>query len=129
MKIQVNSDKTINVDASLTRFVKEKSTSALDGFTNELTRRGNSSSATSITRRLAQRISGCSIEVRVPAGDQPLVASSDSKTTDTAVDAALGKMKRLLTTFFGKKGRPAAQISALGPKATKTAVVVRRRQQ
>jgi len=32
MKIQVNSDKAINVDASLMRIVKEKSTSALERF-------------------------------------------------------------------------------------------------
>jgi len=38
MKIQVNSDKAINVDASLMRIVKEKSTSALERFAKGLTR-------------------------------------------------------------------------------------------
>ena len=43
MKIQVNSNKAINVDASLMRFVKEKSTSALERFSKRAHSRGNSS--------------------------------------------------------------------------------------
>ena len=50
----------------------------------------------------------CLIEVR-PAGDRPLAASAIATTTESAVDEALKKMKRLLTTFFGKKGRPATR--------------------
>ena len=53
----------------------------------------------------------CLIEAR-PAGDRPLAASALAKTTEEAVDAALRKMKRSLTTFFGKKGRPAAKVAA-----------------
>ena len=39
----------------------------------------------------------------------------------SAVDGALGKMQRLLTTFFGRKGRPAAAITAPVSPARKTA--------
>jgi ribosome-associated translation inhibitor RaiA len=124
MKIQVSSDKTINVDASLTRLVKEKSTSALDRFAKELTRVEIHLSDID-NKKTGPADKRCLIEVR-PAGDQPLVASAIAKTTDTAVDAALGKMKRLLTTYFGKKGRPAAKITVLGPKATKTAVAAKK---
>ena len=38
MKIQVNSDKTIDVDASLTRFVEEEVSRVLDRFAKRLTR-------------------------------------------------------------------------------------------
>jgi hypothetical protein len=124
MKIQVNSDKTIDVDADLTRFVKEKSTSALDRFAKELTRVEIHLSDID-NKKTGPADKRCLIEVR-PVGDRPLVASAIAKTTDAGVDAALGKMKRLLTTYFGKKGRPAAKITAPVPTATKTAVTAKK---
>jgi ribosome-associated translation inhibitor RaiA len=124
MKIQVNSDKTINVDASLTRFVKEKSTSALDRFAKELTRVEIHLSDVD-NKKTGPADKRCLIEVR-PAGDRPLAASAIAKTTDAAVDGALGKMKRLLTTFFGKKGRPAAKVAAPVSNARKTGVTAKK---
>lgn len=103
MKIQVNSDKTINVDASLTRFVKEKSTSALDRFAKELTRVEIHLSDVD-NKKTGPADKRCLIEVR-PAGDRPLAASAIAKTTDAAVDGALGKMKRLLTNLLWQEGK------------------------
>jgi hypothetical protein len=120
MRIQVNSDKTINVDAGLTLFVRDEVNRAFDRFAKELTRveihLGDIDNKK--TGRADKR---CLVEVR-PAGDRPVTASAIARTTDSAVDGALKKMKRLLTTFFGKKGRPATQISAPVPKARKTEV-------
>ncbi len=124
MRIQVNSDKTINVDASLTLFVKDKSRSALDRFAKELTRIEIHLSDID-NKRTGRADKRCLIEVR-PAGDRPLVASATAMTIESAVDEALRKMKRSLTTFFGKKGRPAVQISAPLPKATKTGVAAKK---
>ncbi len=125
MRIQVNSDKTINVDASLTLVVKDKSRSALDRFAKELTRIEIHLSDID-NKKTGRADKRCLIEVR-PAGDRPLVASATAMTIESAVDEALRKMKRSLTTFFGKKGRPAVQISAPVPKAKRTGVAAKKR--
>jgi Sigma 54 modulation protein / S30EA ribosomal protein len=124
MKIQVNSDKTINLDASLTGLVNDKSTSALDRFAEKLTRVEIhlSDIDNNKTGRPDKR---CLIEVR-PAGDRPLATSAIATTTESAVDAALGKMKRSLTTFFAKKGRAPVQMGAPAPKARKTAAAAKK---
>jgi ribosome-associated translation inhibitor RaiA len=124
MRIQVNSDKTINVDASLKRSVKDQSRSALDRFAKNLTRVEIHLSDID-NKKTGRADKRCLIEVR-PAGDRPLVASATAMTIESAVDEALRKMKRSLTTFFGKKGRPAVQISAPLPKATKKKVAARK---
>lgn len=120
MRIQINSDKTINVDADLTRLVKDKSTSALDRFAEKLTRVEIHLSDID-NKKTGRPDKRCLIEVR-PAGDRPLAASAIATTTESAVEGALGKMKRSLTTFFGKRGRPATEISEAVPKARKAAV-------
>jgi hypothetical protein len=124
MRIQVNSDKTIGVDASLTRIIKDKSTIALDRFAKELTRVEIHLSDID-NKRTGRPDKRCLVEVR-PAGDHPVAASTIARITESALDGALKKMKRLLTTFFGKKGRPAAQISAPVLKATKTGVAAKK---
>ena len=120
MKIQVNSDKTIHVDTSLTSFVKDQAMRDLDRFAKELTRVEIHLSDID-NKKTGRADKRCLIEVR-PAGDRPLTTSTIATTTESAIDGALKKMKRLLTTFFGKKGRPAAQISAPASKQRKKAV-------
>lgn len=120
MKIQVNSDNTINVDASLMLVVKDEAKRVLDRFAKELTRVEIHLSDID-NKKTGPVDKRCLIEVR-PAGDRPLVASAVAATAESAVDEALKKMKRQLTTFFGKKGRPAAQISTPAPKAKRTGV-------
>jgi hypothetical protein len=61
----------------------------------------------------------CLVEVR-PAGDQPMSASATATTTESAVGEAARKMQRSLTTFFGRKGRAAAEVSPVS-KAKKAA--------
>ena len=106
MKIQVNSDKTIAVDASLTRFVEGKVRRVLGRFAIRLTRVEVHLSDVD-SRKTGQADKRCLIEVR-PAGARPLVASANATKLASAVIEALGKTQRLLTTFFGRMGRKAA---------------------
>ena len=118
MKIQVNSDKTIAVDARLTRFVEGEVNRVLDRFAIRLTRVEIHLSDVD-NRKTGQADKRCLIEVR-PAGARPLSASAKATKMASAVGEALGKMQRSLTTFFGRRGRPAASVSASVSKAKKT---------
>lgn len=119
MKIQVNSDKTINVDASLTRFVEDEVSRVLGRFEKKLTRVEVHLSDVD-NKKTGHADKRCLIEVR-PAGDRPLSASAKTATTESAVKEATGKMQRSLTTFFARKGRPAAEVSAPVSTARKSA--------
>lgn len=110
MKILVNSDRTIEVNADLTRLVRDEVDRALARFAAKLTRvEVHLSDIDNL--KTGKPDKRCIIEVR-PAGDQPRSASALAATTDSAIRQALGKMQRLLTTFFGRRGRPATEISA-----------------
>ena len=117
MKIQVNSNNTIAVDASLTRFVEGEVSRLLGRFTAKLTRVEVHLSDVD-NKKTGQADKRCLIEVR-PAGARPLSASANATKMASAVGEALGKMQRSLTTFFGRKGRPAAAVSAPVPTAKK----------
>jgi hypothetical protein len=117
MKIQVNSDKTIDVDASLTRFVEGEVSRVLDRFAIRLTRVEVHLSDVD-NRKTGRADKRCLIEAR-PGGNRPLSASATSTKTESAVAEALGKMQRSLTTFFGRKGRSAAGVSTPVSKAEK----------
>ena len=121
MKIQLNSDHTISVDASLTRFV-EGEVSRLLGRFAKLTRVEVHLSDVD-SKKTGQADKRCLIQVR-PAGARPLSASAKATKIASAVGEALGKMQRLLTTFFGQKGRPAVAVSA--PVSTPKKAVVRK---
>jgi hypothetical protein len=114
MKIQVNSDKTIAVDASLIRFVEGEVRRLLGRFATRLTRvEIHLSDVDDAKRGLPDK--RCLIEVR-PAGTQPKSASAQATEMAYAVSHALGKMQRSLTTFFGRSGRLSAAVSS--PVAT-----------
>jgi hypothetical protein len=114
MKIQANSDKTIQVDAVLTHFVEDEASRLLDRFAKRLTRVEVHLSDIDNTRT-GQADKRCLVEAR-PAGGRPLTADAIATTTGSAITEALKKMQRLLTTFFGKKGRPATDVSAPASK-------------
>jgi ribosome-associated translation inhibitor RaiA len=122
MKIQVNSDKTIAVDARLARFVEGEAERLLSRFAAKLTRAEIHLSDVD-NKKTGQADKRCLVEVR-PAGSQPL--SADAKATElaAAVTQALGKMQRSLTTFFGRKGRPAVEVAA--PVAAKKKTVAKK---
>jgi len=116
MKIQINSDKTINVDATLSSTIRAEANRVLDRFATKLTRVEIHLSDID-NQKSGRADKRCLIEVR-PSGDKPMTASATTATTESAVDQALRKMQRSLTTFFGKKGRPATEAAApiLKPK-------------
>lgn len=110
MTIQVNSDKTIAVDARLARFVQSEVNRALGRFAKRLTRVEVHLSDVD-AGKTGQADKRCLIEVR-PAGARPRSASAKATNLASAVGDALAKMRRALTTFFGRRGRPAAEASA-----------------
>lgn len=119
MKIQVNSDRTIAVDASLTRLVESEVSRVLGRFAKRLTRVEVHLSDVD-NRKTGQAEKRCLIEVR-PAGARPRSVSAKGTKMASAVGEALGKMRRLLTTFFGRTGRPAVAVSARVSTANKAA--------
>ena len=108
MKIQVNSDRTIVVDARLTHFVEAEVSRILSRFAGRLTPVEVHLSDVD-GRKTGQIDKRCLIEAR-PMGARPRTASAKAATIPSAVDAALGKMRRSLTTFFEKRRRPASAI-------------------
>jgi hypothetical protein len=125
MKIQINSDKTIAVDASLIRSVKGAVTRALSRFAIRLTRVEVHLSDVG-HGKTGQSDKRCLIEVR-PAGAGPLVVSARAKKVSPAVGVALGKMQRLLTTFFGRMGRTPAAAPVPVSRAKKTTPAKKKR--
>jgi hypothetical protein len=110
MKIQVNSDKTIAVDASLISSVEGEVQRVLSRFASRLTRVEIHLSDIDNSKR-GQADKRCLVEVR-PTGARPLTASAQATKIAYAVSHALGKMQRSLATLFGRRGRPAAAVSA-----------------
>jgi hypothetical protein len=105
MKIQLNSDKTIAVDASTKRFVDGEVSRFLGRFAKSLTRVEIHLSHVN-SRKPGPADKRCLIEVR-PMRSQSLSTSAKASKVAAAVGGALGKMQRQLTTFFGRKGRAA----------------------
>ena len=122
MKIQVNSDKSIRVDARLTRFVEAEVSRVLGRFAAKLTRVEVHLSDVD-NKKVGQADKRCLIEVR-PAGARPVSASAKATKMASAVGEALGKMQRSLTTSFGRSGRPVEMVSA--PVSTKKKAAARK---
>ena len=91
MKIQVNSDKTIDVDASLTRLVEEEVSRVLERFAKRLTRAEVHLSDVD-NRKTGKADKRCLLEVR-PAGDRPMSASA------------------IATTVLGSRTRPRTPVT------------------
>jgi Sigma 54 modulation protein / S30EA ribosomal protein len=124
MKIQVNSDKTIAVDARVIRFVQGEAGHELRRFAGKLTRVEIHLSDVD-SRKTGQADKRCLIEVR-PAGARPLAVDAKATTVSVAIHAALTKMQRRLDTFFGRRGRTAVS-SALASTTRKRKAPARRK--
>lgn len=109
MIIQVNSDKTIAVDASLKRFVEGEVNRILERFATRLTRVEVHLSDVD-NRKTGKNDKRCLIEAR-PAGGKPVTTHANAIKLASATDQALNKMRRLLTTAFGKTGKSAAKVA------------------
>lgn len=110
MKIQVNSDKTIPMGARLAAWIETDANRLLDRFGSRLTRVEIHLSDID-NKKSGRPDKRCLVEVR-PSGSKPLTATALATTTESAVTSALGKMQRSLTTFYGRKGRAATNVSA-----------------
>ncbi len=130
MKTQVNSDRTVAVDAKLTRFVKSEVDRILRNFDGRLTRvEVHLSDVNNVKTGVADK--RCLVETR-PAGARPRSTSATADRFDEAIGTALRRMQRSLTSFFGRQAdakkartpraaavmaRAAARVSSTPPPA------------
>lgn len=110
MKIQVNSDNTVGVDASLKAYVKGEVTRILGRFTAKVTR-VEVHLADIDKKKRGPSDKRCQVEAR-PVGSDPRSTSANADDMAAAIDQALRKMQRSLTTLFGRQGREPVEISA-----------------
>jgi hypothetical protein len=100
MKIQMNSDKNVELDSSLARLVEQELTSALDRFSDQITR---------IEVHLGDEIAGrsdgrdkrCTLEAR-PAGQPPVTVTDWAGTSEQALGGAVNKLLSLLESKTGR---------------------------
>lgn len=111
MKIQVNSDNTVAVDASMTRFVKSEVLRVLGRFAPKVTRVEVHLSDID-KKKSGPSDKRCLVEVR-PAGSDPRSASANNDKLAIAIDQALKKVQRSLTTLFGKQGWTPVEMEGL----------------
>lgn len=119
MTTQVNSDRTVKVDASLKSFVRGEISRILGRFEERLTRVEVHLSDIN-SRKSGPPDKRCLVEAR-PAGARPISTSAVAARLDTAIGQALRKMQRSLTSFYGRQSRASghgAPASRRTPKAT-----------
>ncbi len=109
MQIQINSDKQIAVDAKLTSFIEEELERALSRFEARLTRAEVHLSDLNSSKP-GQRDKRCLLEVR-PAGQKPVSVTQEANTVQQALKGAVGKMRRLLETSFGRTATKSSRKS------------------
>jgi hypothetical protein len=130
MKILVNSDSSIAMDAKLAMDIMGEATELLDRFSDRLTR--VEIHLSDVNRGKTGRVDKkCIVEVR-PARMKPMVATAQTADVATAVSQAMRKTVRALNTTLGKRGlvraaaKPAhirrAKDKALGPRPAKKTV-------
>lgn len=100
MKIQVNSDKSVNVDQGLTQAVETAVRRNLDRFSERLTRVEVHLSDVDGNRGGIQD-KRCVLEAR-PAGLDPVAVTHQAATIDEAATGAALKMLRMLDSLLGK---------------------------
>jgi len=119
MQIQVNSDKTVTVDASLTGFVKSETQRILATAAAKITRVEVHLSDVN-GRKSGPADKRCVVEAR-PAGARPLSTSATAKKLDVAIGQALRKMQRALRSFFGRHEHASTGSAEPSPRLKKTA--------
>lgn len=111
MKIQINGDHTNVADAGLKHFIEHEVSRLLDRFAMRLTRVEVHLSDVD-NKNPGRSDKRCLVEAR-PAGARPLTVSAKAPNIPHAVDEALRKMQRSLTTFLQRKKRPPARVASL----------------
>jgi ribosome-associated translation inhibitor RaiA len=121
MQIQVNSDRTVTVDASLARFVEGEVERILETVSAKVTRVEVHLSDVN-GRKSGPADKRCVVEAR-PAGARPLSTSATATRLDAAIGQALRKMQRAVRSFLGRHGR-ASTGSATPARRSKAAEAV-----
>lgn len=98
MKIQVNGDHTVVVDAGLRHSIESEVSRLLERFATRLTRVDVHFSDVD-NKKTGRADKRCLIEARL-AGAQPLTVSAKATNTSPALDQALRRMQRSLSTSF-----------------------------
>lgn len=100
MQVQINSDRSVEVDAELTKAVQDEVTDAMKRFGDRITRVEVHLSDVNGDRS-GSRDKRCLLEAR-PAGRGPVAVTEQAATLEEAVRSAGRKMQRLLTSEFGR---------------------------
>ncbi|MGE0361655.1 MAG: HPF/RaiA family ribosome-associated protein [Vicinamibacterales bacterium] len=123
MQIQVNSDRTVTVDARTIAFVEDEVGRILGRYAEQLTRVEVHLSDVN-SRKTGPADKRCQVEVR-PAGARPLAASATAKRVPLAVGQALRKVQRALSSLFGRRGWTSPRKATAPPAATRTAATAK----
>jgi hypothetical protein len=100
MIIQINSDKNIEANSEVSAFVKGEVQRALGRFESQLTRVEVHLSDQN-SHKSGQQDKRCQMEARAE-GRPPVSVSEAASTLEQAVQGAVGKMRRLLETSYGR---------------------------
>jgi hypothetical protein len=104
MKIQINSDKQVAADAAFGRSARENIEQALERFEERITRVEVHLSDTNSSSKRGFPDKRCLMEAR-PAGEKPVSVIHEASSVEQALRGATGKLKRLLTSRFGKAAK------------------------
>jgi hypothetical protein len=111
MKIQINSDKNVAVDAKLSSAIESDVLRLLGKFESRVTRLEVHLSDLNSSSKRGLKDMRCLLEAR-PAGQKPVSVVFEAASAEQAVRGAANKMKRLLETSFGKSSDHTSQKSA-----------------
>ncbi len=100
MRIQINSDKNVNVDTRVIQYVRGEVNRFLGRFSSKLTRVEVHLSDVN-SRKFGVNDKRCLIEAR-PARHRPLAATSRAQTVRQAVAGALTRLRSGLESFYGR---------------------------
>lgn len=100
MKVQINSDSSINKDLSTKKYVAGEVNRVFKRYSAKLTR--VEVHLTDVNRgKSGTHDKRCTVEVR-PAEHRPLTVSNGARTIKESLGGALTKMRSALETFFGR---------------------------
>lgn len=124
MIIQVNSDKTVVVDAGVKSFVRDEAARILARFEDKVTRIEVHLNDIN-SRKTGPPDKRCLVEAR-PAGARPISTTAVATRLDAAIGMALRKMQRSLTSFFGRQSRASGHGAPAARRKPKTVAAASR---
>ncbi len=104
MKVQINTDSNIEGDEALDLEVEAIVRSAIDRFSDDLTRVEVHLSDENSSKKGGSTDIRCLVEARL-RGREPIVVTDSAATVDQAAEGASRKMRDKLDTVLGKLGR------------------------